>query len=172
MAFPGEGLLTGLVGGAFNVYGARQANKANIKAAQKSMDFSQASSREQMGFQERMSNTAYQRSMEDMKQAGLNPILAFGQGGASSPSGSSAGGSTPTIQNELSGAVSSAVQIRATMAQIKQTEATTDLLKAELPGKKLEGDIWASSYGKLIKVLNMTDLAGNLGRFAGGFKRG
>jgi hypothetical protein len=43
-------------------------------------------------FQREMSNTAYQRAMADMRQAGLNPILAYSKGGASTPGGRAATG--------------------------------------------------------------------------------
>lgn len=69
-----------------SVYGAYSANKAARGAA-----------REQMDFQERMSNTAYQRALLDMRESGLNPSLAYQQGGASSQPGAAA-----PVQNLLS----------------------------------------------------------------------
>lgn len=52
--------------------------------------FNSAQAQLNRDFQERMSNTSYQRGMADMREAGLNPMLAFSQGGASVPTGSQA----------------------------------------------------------------------------------
>lgn len=103
-------IIGSLVGAGASLLGQRSANRANIRQAQQSQDF-----------QREMSNTSYQRSMEDMKKAGLNPILAYQKGGASTPAGV-----TPQIKNELEGTASSAKDVALQLAQIKNIKATTE----------------------------------------------
>lgn len=123
-----------VIGAGLDYLGQRDANRTNEKIGRDANAQSQANAREQMAFQERMSNSAYQRATQDMRKAGINPILAYSQGGASSPAGASGSATPGNAQHSATrfgSAASSAVSAYREAAQAEQSMSQTDLIKAQ-----------------------------------------
>lgn len=86
-------------------------------------------------WQERLANTSYQRAVEDLKAAGINPILAAGTSGAATPVGASAksaaapAGANYTVRESLSGL--------AKLAGVLLVAVTTGARLAAVSGQKV-----------------------------------
>lgn len=103
----------------------RSANEFTAGESALARQFSHDEAQEQMRFQKRMSDTEWQRGVADMQAAGLNPALAYGQGGASAMQG--AAGSPSSGSSVSPGAASSLSEI----IQLAQLPAQIDLLKSQ-----------------------------------------
>lgn len=104
-----------VIGGSIARQGAKSANQET-----------RASTAKQMAFQERMSNTAHQRQVRDLRRAGINPILSAKLGGASTPQGASY-----TAQNAGLAATQGFQQVSSGISSIssaKQAQAQTTLI--------------------------------------------
>lgn len=109
MPFPFMAAAMG-AGAIASYFGQKETNDANKEMQDSANTANMWEARENRAFQERMSNTAHQREMKDLKDAGLNPILtATGGSGASSPSGSTATHNASRMEDALGKGVSSAV---------------------------------------------------------------
>lgn len=109
------------IGGGASLLGGAQQNSAAAAAADK-----------QMAFQKESAQNSYQWAMGDMKAAGLNPILAYKQGGAGTLSGSSytpqnIGAGAATGATAGAGVASSAIAATRNQAELANIAADTAL---------------------------------------------
>lgn len=130
----------------------KETNAANAEVAQR-----------QMEFQERMSNTSYQRQLADLKAAGINPMYGYMKAsGASTPPGASYVVQSPGMAavqaySSMSGARQSSAQAAKTAAETEVIEET-GLAQAKANLEKTVADIGLTTQ-QTAKIITDTELS-------------
>jgi len=142
-----------VISGVAGFFGQRKQNKTNEREAQKNRDFSASEAEKGRAFSERMRNTEWQAGLADMEAAGINPALAYSQGGASAPTGATASGtSTAPAGNETA----SAMQAIAQAKQLKILGAQADKARAEAGSARAQERLDSERSNVLLPSVRVT----------------
>lgn len=146
-----------LVGGAvalgsgiISAVGQGKANRTNIKIA-----------REQMGFQERMDNTKWQRTVADMERAGINPALAYSQGPRGAPSGAGT-----TVENDLGEGSSTALAAKTAYENWQLVKDQRKLVQQQTDKTNIEGRM--TDFERMIKSMDYRERQARHGYYFNG----
>lgn len=129
--------LAPLAAGAASLFGAERQNKLARQESERNRQF-----------QERMRNTAWQSAVEDMRAAGINPALAYSKGPAASP-----GGSMASQVDAVTPAVSSAMQGKRMVEDLKLIRAQREKVEAEGRSAGAKADLDEYRAGRLLRLM-------------------
>lgn len=116
-----------------NRYIQEQNSAFNANQAELNRQFSAKEADDQMAFQKEQADTIWQRGTRDMMAAGLNPMLAYSQGGNPAPQGAMGHGSAASAgaPGNAMNPWAAAGNAAATWAQVENIEAQTEKTRAE-----------------------------------------
>lgn len=150
----GKDLIPGVIDAGAGLIGGEATNDQNLQISRETSQFNREQAELNRQFQERMSNSAHQREVADLRAAGLNPILSTRHGGASTPAGGAAVGVNATMHNYLGEAVSRGV---ASAQASRRLNVELDKIKQETAESAQREAVGRTQYwvnNKLFQKLN------------------